>query len=69
MRDGKSHVESARVDDQSMRAVMAEFGNFTAKLGVRKAVKARWPKKLLGTLPFEVSDASGASSSLIGQRL
>ena len=69
MRDGKSHVQSPRVVNQSMAAATDASGNLTANLEVREAVKARWPKKFLGTLPLEASDTSRASSFLIGQRL
>ena len=66
MGDGKSRVQSAKVDDQFMRAAMDTFGNLTANLEVREAVKDRWPGKFLSVLPLKVSDASRASSSLIG---
>lgn len=49
-----------------MRAAMAAFGNPAVNLGVREAVKDRRPGKFLSVLPLKVSDASRASSSLIG---
>ena len=49
-----------------MRAAMDTFGNLTAKLEVPKAVKGRWLRTFFSVLLLKVSDASRASSSLIG---